>query len=692
MKNVRKEMRLAHGVSTFKKWDAKSYSVFNSLHKLVRVGCLATAYLSFALPANADENLYVANRDTSDQIASEVQVEEVVVSALRAPVAFPQVARIVSVIGKKEIEHAPVQSLQDLLEYALNVDIRQRGNNGVQADVSIRGGSFDQVLVLLNGINITDPQTGHHNLNLPISFDAVERIEILEGPASRVYGPNAFSGAINIITATSNTSKIKVHGSAGEHGFYDAGVSGTAVAGKMKHFVSANQRKSNGYIENTDFEVSDLFYQGQLITEAGKFEVQAGYTERAFGANSFYTPAYPAQFEEIKTTFASLKMEMGNVIRFAPAVYWRRNQDRFELFRGMDDSPSWYSSHNYHLTDVYGTNFNAWFTSPLGKTAFGADFRSENIWSTVLGKPMDKPISAPGEEGIEFTNSDTRTNFSLFFEHSLYLEKLVVSAGLMTNWNTHLGIGWDVYPGIDVSYAVLDDIKWYSSVNKSLRMPSFTDLYYNSPTSKGNTDLKPEQATTFETGIKVNKSAFTAHAAYFRRWGKNMIDWVRLPEETVWYAQNLTELNTHGIEFAAKLNPDLLIGEETFLNRISVSYAYLDQNKKSSNYASRYVLDFLKHKLDIGLTHRIYKNIGANWQFSYQDRNGNYTKWEGSDYGEEVPYDPYWLVDARLFWKKDKTNIYIEVSNLLDKSYYDFGNVTQPGRWLKVGFTKQINL
>ncbi|NEW83232.1 MAG: TonB-dependent receptor [Mariniphaga sp.] len=689
--NQKSRMRRTDHVVTFRKFGRKGYSAFQSMHKAVRIGCLSVSYLLFAIPSSAERNMMVVGPDTISSMKN-IEVEPIVVSAQRAPVAFPQVARIVKVIGKEEIQSAPVQSLQDLLEYSLNVDVRQRGNYGVQADISIRGGSFDQVLILLNGININDPQTGHHSLNLPVSFDAIERIEILEGPASRIYGPNAFSGAINIITGTSDKSNLKARVSGGQNGFYDTGLSGTFVSGKLTNFVSADHRSSDGYIKNTDFKLTDAFYQGKLSTNAGNLEWQAGHTDRSFGANSFYTPAYPDQFEQVKTTFASIKMETGEIVHFTPSVYWRRNQDRFELFRYPELTPTWYKDHNYHLTDVYGTNLNAWFTSKFGKTAFGADFRSENIWSTVLGKPLTITIPVPGENGKVFTKSDTRTNFSLFAEHSIYLQRFTASAGMMAIWNSQLGQRWNFYPGIDLSWRVFDAVKWYTSINSSLRLPTFTDLYYSSATNIGNSSLKPEKAVAYESGFKYQFNGIDGHLSYFHRSGKDMIDWVKKPDENIWYAQNITELNTDGIEFSAKINPQKFFDKKLFIKSINLSWSWLTQSKQSGIFASKYVLDFLNHKIDLGISHSVVKNVGINWQISYQDRNGSYTNWEGSKYGNEVEYKPFVLVDSRLHWTKNNTNIYLEASNLFDKSYYDFGNIAQPGRSLRIGIIHQFNL
>jgi len=121
----------------------------------------------------------------------------------------------------------------------------------------------------------------------------------------------------------------------------------------------------------------------------------------------------------------------------------------FELFRYPELTPAWYTGHNYHLTDVYGTNLNAWFASPIGKTAFGADFRSENIWSNVLGKPLDKPIPVPGESGKEFTKVRHPDKFQSVCRTLCLSAKITASAGVMANWNSHLGQKWNLYPGIE---------------------------------------------------------------------------------------------------------------------------------------------------------------------------------------------------------------------------------------------------
>ncbi|MHA7108926.1 TonB-dependent receptor plug domain-containing protein [Sunxiuqinia elliptica] len=672
------------GMLTFKRWGGQKYSLFQALRKQVRIGVLAVTYF---LVAGINEAVAQTN---SLEVNMEYDLDEIEVSAQRAPVTYSQVARIISVIEKDQIDAAPVNSIQDLLEYALSVDIRQRGTHGVQADVSVRGGSFDQTLILLNGINLSDPQTGHHNFNLPVSFKSIKRIEVLEGPAARVYGPNAFAGAINIVTEPSDNDALGIDLSYGEHQLRDINLSANKQLGKLSNYLAFNNKASDGYIENTDFETYNLFYHGRLKTDAGRLDMQAGFSNKAFGANSFYTPAYPNQFEETKTTFASVKFDTGNKVHFTPTLYWRRHQDRFELFR--DEPASWYKGHNYHMTDVLGTSLNSWFTNALGKTAFGAEFRSENIWSNVLGEPMEEPIDVPGEDGQQFTNSHSRTTASFFGEHTFYIGQLTVSGGAMANWISDLNYEWNIYPGVDLSYQVSDPVKLYASFNKSLRMPTFTDLYYNGPTNKGNPSLKPERSTTIEGGVKWNTDFLHLQTGYYHRVGKDLIDWVRESEDFLWETRNLTEISSNGIEFIASLDVPAMIGQPFFIRKINTNYAYNSLNKAQSDFLSNYVLDNLKHKLVLSVDHQIWKNLQASWNFRFQDRNGSYAQFEDKAYVGEADYESFWLTDLKVYWKTERLQLSCSVANLFDQQYVDLGNIAQPGRWISFGLNYQIEL
>ncbi|NQU86009.1 MAG: TonB-dependent receptor [Mariniphaga sp.] len=665
----------------FKNWGRKGYSLFQVISKIIIIAFLPVSY---HLTADTNEPTIIIDTTIT---SLEYELDEIEVNSQRVPVTLSQVARIVIVIERNEIEAAPVESIQELLEYIQSVDIRQRGGQGVQADISIRGSSFDQVMILLNGVDVTDPQTGHHNLNLPVNLSQIERIEIIEGSASRVFGPNAFAGAINFITREPSENQISLYSSVGQHGYFDGSLSGSINTGKIGQYFSAGRKSSEGYIPNTDFETYNLYYR----LDAGKSRnliYQLGFTEKSFGANSFYTPKFPDQYEHTESLFSSLKWKSNSSFHFTPTVYWRSHFDRFELFRR--ESPEWYSTHNYHLTNVFGVNLNGWIQTELGKTAFGTNIRSEHILSNVLGNELDAPVKIKGENA-QYTKSDSRNIYSVFLEHNLYFKKWSFSIGLMSNHISVLKKGVNIFPGADVSYNLASKIKIYVSVNKSLRMPTFTDLYYNGPTNVGNPDLKPETSRSVEGGIKFNSVNFQGHATYFYRDGKNIIDWVRLENENIWQTENLTWLISSGIEFSFDIYPGKKQGNSLFIKHLSAGYMFNHLKKNSNEYISRYVLDNLKHKLDFSVTHKIVNNVSANWKLIFQERNGSYTEFTNGIYGSEVSYKPFALFDMKVNYKFRHINLFVITSNIFNTKYFDFGNIIQPGRWIKTGINLDIN-
>ena len=252
----------------------------------------------------------------------------------------------------------------------------------------------------------------------------------------------------------------------------------------------------------------------------------------------------------------------------------------------------------------------------------------------------------------------------------------------MTNWISDLVFGWNIYPGVDASFDLSKQIKIYTSINSSMRMPTFTDLFYNGPTNLGNPDLKPEKTISYEAGFKLNMNGFSGHAGVYHRRGKDLIDWVRENETDKWQTRNLTRINTTGIELSGNIFPEKIWKKNIFITKLGVNYAYSQLDKNGSNFFSNYVLDNLKHKLDIELNHKIWNKLKASWRMSYQERNGMRTKAE--------TYFPFWLVNTRIMWKTPSTEIYAMASNLFDTNYYDLGTIEQPGRWISIGISHQL--
>ncbi len=614
-----------------------------------------------------------------------ILLKETEVLSTRVPSLYTETSRVIQIITKAEIEKAPVQSLQELLEYALNVDVRQRGDFGVQADISIRGGSFEQTLILLNGVKMNDPQTGHHTMNLPVDLQDIDRIEILEGPGSRIFGANAFAGAINIITGSKNENKLKVSLMGGENQLHSENASLSLAGKNMQHYISVGQKGSAGYMENTDFNISNIFYQTAYNLKNSKITAQFGYNDKQFGANSFYSAKYPNQFEQTRVFFANAGFQTIKKYKLTTNIYYRRHQDRFELFR--NNPPAWYTTHNYHLTQTYGAEANISFKSFLGKTAIGAEFRSENILSNVLGEQMQDTMDVPFEPKGIFTKSKHRENIGLFIEQAYTYKRFSVSAGIFSNWNSQFD--WKVNAGLDASFDLTNNIKWFATVNQSLRLPTFTDLYYVGPTNLGNIHLKPEEAISYETGVKYFSSAISGHVSAFRRDGKNLIDWVKLAGATKWESQNITNVISNGVEVSAKINFNQIINKQFFINNINVTYCYLDLEKTSENYVSYYALDYLKNKFMASVNHLIYNNLKGSWAVCYQERKGTFTDIKT---GQETPYKSFVAVDTRITYEKPNWNFYVEAANLFDVKYQDIGNILMPGRWIRAGLNLSLGL
>jgi vitamin B12 transporter len=667
-------------LKTFKCWTRKNYSVFNSLNKIIKITAICIAYTIIVQVNNS-----YGQSDTT--IAKKLDLEEIVVSAQKSPVLYSNLSRAVTVLDIKEIELLPAGNVSDVLKNISSVDLRERGVEGMQADISVRGGSFDQNLILLNGINISDPQTGHHSLNLPIDLNSIQKIEILEGPGSRVFGPNAFSGAINIITNDFVQNRFTTSFIAGDFGLFKGNIAGNFNTKEIHHFLSLSKSQSKGYTKNTDFKSDNFFYSAGYKKDIANINFQIGYTDKEFGANSFYTPQYPDQFEQTKTLFTSLKMETGSKVKLKPVVYFRQHKDRFELFRY--EQASWYTGHNYHLTNVYGAKIDASIQWNNGVTTVGSEIRSENILSNVLGNLMNDTIEVNGEPKGFYNRKYNRSINSYYIEQTYYKEKFSISAGVLVNNTSEDILNFSFYPGVDISYR-FNAIKTYLSVNRTMRLPTFTDLFYNGPSNIGNTELSPEEALNYELGFKLNKKFLYASVSVFYRDANNLIAWVKplnAEPESKWETQNLTDVNAIG--YRAKLT---LETKKRILNSIIFDYSYLHQSTSSSIYATKYSLNYLKHNFISTLQGAISEQVHMAVNFKFRDRAGSYTFYDKvlNQYTMDKDFEPFWIVDLKLNYTVKKINLFSELKNAFDTDYTDIGNIAMPGRWFLLGIKYQI--
>ena len=578
------------------------------------------------------------------------KLNDVVVESMHQPVLYSDVNRSIEIIDTSKISAFPVNVPQDFLNYSGSVELNQRGTNGVQADIGIRGGSFEQTLIMLDGIKIVDPQTGHHNLNLPISFNNLERVEIVKGGSSSIHAANAFNGVVNFKTKRNKLNSLAANLEGGEYGLYSGSIFGSYNFGNLSNNVLFEKSQSDGYRENTEFDITNISYGGQYISSESVFDLFLGYSDKDFGANSFYTTSFPLQAEHTKTTFAKLSAEFGNdELNYSVKGYWRNNKDEFVLDK---TNPEFYK--NNHMTNIYGSELNFYFSSLLGKTSLGGEYVYDKIESNNLG-------------------NHNRDRKGIFLEHHFNrVSNFIISlSGFAYNYST---IGWKLWPGVEVGYKLSESANLFANIGKAFRIPTFTELYYNDPITSGNPDLKYEETLNYEIGINYFTEYYRFSSSLFRREGRNLIDYVRQSDDIPWTAMNFSSINTNGVEFSISSDLKNIFGDQPF-NKISLKYSYLNSDKLSSDYSSRYLLQYLKHQAILTVGHEFFGDINFNWFLRYEER---------------VNVGNHFITDLKIDHSINQVNIYIKATNLFNVPYNDIAGIPLPGRWIVGGIKFSI--
>lgn len=599
--------------------------------------------------------------------AQSYTIDSVVIKENRFHSAFTQQNRNIQLLRKEQIKALPVKSVNELLSYISGADLRQRGPSGTQSDISIDGSTFDQVLVLINGIKMSDPQTGHHTLNIPVPLSAIDHIEVLRGPAASKYGVNAMAGAINIITSIPSKNRVdaQVYASsnlekdtATGNMYYGWGAQASvALAGKKQsHIFSVAHDESNGYRYNTAFNAYRLFYQDRLeLNKKNSLELMGGYIDNSFGANGFYSaPGDVNSKEKVQTALAGVTYTFrpNEKVSISPRFSYRYNNDDYIYIK---QKPEVY--HNRHETNVLTGEIQSTVQFKKGILGAGAELRNENINSSNLGKR-------------------SRNNIGLYaeYKHS-FSKKLNAGIGLYGNYNTDYDA--QLFPGIDIGYQVNRHIKLFADASAGQRLPTYTDLYYKGPINIGNDTLKPEYARYAEGGVQYSIPYFFARASYFYRHVTDFIDWVRATNAAPWQPRNFQSINTQGITLQLNWQPGNQLQLPGWIQPIlDISYTYLQMDiEVPSAEISKYAIEALRHQLVVSsrnvLFDRFFLNIAARYQY-------------------RINANDYTLLDTRLGYQHKLWSVYADVNNLLATQYKEIGSVPLPGRWFTLGLRLSI--
>ncbi|WP_277631918.1 TonB-dependent receptor plug domain-containing protein [Avrilella dinanensis] len=587
------------------------------------------------------------------------QLDEIIIQSNRLQIPVSQQNRNVQIITSEDIEKLPVQTLSEILYYADGVDIRQRGGFGTQADISIDGGSFEQTLVLLNGVKIIDHQTAHNSLNLPVPVEAIERIEILRGPAARIYGVNALTGAVNIVTKKADSNQVFAHVFGGSNfkkdeendsGMYNnRGVQFglTLSKNKFNQQLYGSHESGSGYQYNTAFHNNRLLYLGDYtINENNQIEAQVGWVRSSFGANGFYAAPGDREAKEIvSTTMAAIKSthQLSDRLRLVPQIGYRYNYDDYRYIRQNIST-----ARSQHYTNAVNAEVNANYAMNEGEIGVGTEMRYEQINSNNLGK-------------------HERNNYGLYAEYKNYsIQNLIFTVGTYVNYNTVFG--WQIFPGIDASLSVTEKDKITFSAGSGQRIPSFNDLYLNQTGNIGNEFVESERAYQFEGGYQHIDDSWTLKANVFHRNIYDFIDWTRVDDTEPFQSNNVGKLQTFG--------GNLAFGYDWKNWNFKLTYTYLNAEMNlDEDILSKYRVRSFRHQIinTINYTHK-------NWSVSLANR-----------FNERVGYQDYFLTDFRLSYQYKNWVYYADMQNIFDTQYNEAGALPMPGRWATIGIKTNLN-
>ena len=591
---------------------------------------------------------------TAQENKNEIELEEVeLISSPRIEILNSENSINILTISKEEIKKSTATNVSELLQQVAGLDIRRRGVEGMQADLYIRGGSFDQTLLLIDGIKVEDPQTGHHTMNMTLPLSAIEKIEIIKGAASRLYGQNAFTGAVNIITKKNIENNISLGLSAGSFNQKKASLTLQKEFEKSDLLINYSRKQSEGYRYNTDYENDEFFIKSNFKIKNQNISAIGAFNERKFGANGFYaSPEAIDQYEETQASLLGFSTTFNkDKLKIKPKLYWKRNQDMYVYLR---QDPSVYR--NMHISNKLGAEINMVLNNRLGVLGLGIDISNTKLSSNNLGQRDRTMVHVFAEQQMMFF--DDKLDVTPGLAITYFSDKDNLQSSTSENEDNLPKI----YPGIDFGYKIKEDLRLFSNVGYTFRIPTYTDLFYSSPTTIGNENLSYEKALTLELGMKYRKENFNLNFSLYRRDASNIIDYVKNNEDDPWQANNIRNIITNGFE--------LNIGYKFYLNssnehQINIGFSNINDDLKETQFNfSRYALNSLKNHITTTYIFEINEKISSTMVLKNAER---------------INEKNYTVIDFKTSYKFNKFAISILLNNILDTEYSETNLVPMPG-------------
>lgn len=605
--------------------------------------------LAWAPGARAQAADTTAGRpDTTSSARPRYQLDTLVVSAAGRTGSRAAATRDLEILDRAEIRSIPARTVSDLLRWEAGVDLRPK--SPAQADVTLRGSSFEQVLVLVDGVPVNDPQTGHFDLDVAVPLASVERVEILRGPASAAFGADAMGGVIDIVTrGADDPERVRppsARASGGSFGTVDASAAGDERVGPVVLHGALGGLRSDGHRADTDYRIGLGSLSAAAGLGGGELLGSFRYARRDYGAGGFYGP-YPA-YERTRTLVATLAWRgtAGSATRIEPRLELRRHHDDFELLR---QDPGFYR--NLHAVWDLGGDLTV--RRRLGNgvvAAVGGNAHDVLLRSSALGRR---------DEG----------RGALFGELTAGTPGVAVaSAGLRQDW--HQAYGGFLAPSVSAAVWPLLTLSLHGAVGRSFRAPTFTERYYRDPVDVGNPDLRPERAWSAELGVRLEpRPGLRLDLTGFRRWARDLIAWTRpagAGQDVPWETRNVARADYRGLELTAR-------AAGVAGGSVRASFELLGVDPGAGTFQTKYAFRPLEEKAAVTVQHALPGAVRAAAHLLRARRRGD--------------PEPFWRLDLRLDRPVGIGSVFLDLTNLTDDRHPDIVGQPVAGRALQAGLT-----
>ena len=618
--------------------------------------------------------------------AQEIALDPVTVTSSLIEKRASETGRNIAVIKGDFFQNLPVHSIDDLLRYIPGVEIQARGPMGSQSDIVLRGGTFQQVLVILDGLRLNDPNTGHFSSYIPIAPSEIERIEVLKGASSAIYGSEAVGGVIYIVSKTfaaklalknteESTNKTSVNASAtgGQYGLFNGNVGAFVQRDKLAvsgGFISNNadgvqQRGTKGYFHNNTASLSANY----AFSPAWNVAVRSSFDHRDFAAQNFYTTAKSdTASEQVKTLWNQVK------------IGYKKGKSAFSFDGGYKFVEDQYLFNSVSIRN--NSKSKLWqglltwqqiFTSNTSLVAV-LNYQNKNIASNDRGNHSINQL-AP------FVTLSQRIG-----------ENLTVSPSIRFDWREN--IGTEAVPQVNLSYKK-DNWQLRGSAGRTIRDADFTERYnnYNKPlvsngSSVGDPALKAETSFSYEAGADWFLTNLKLSGTVFQRRQSNLIDYTstpyaRMPRKenlsptgTYGLAKNIASVNTSGFELDVQYAKAIADRQKLWL---TTGLTWL--NSESSETTSFYISSHAKFLGNFSVLYQ-YSNFSVSVNGIYKNR----AKREATAIEATISRD-YFVLNAKAEYAvlKNTCAVFVQADNIMDTKYSDLLGAKMPGRWLMGG-------